>query len=588
MAELMTRIVLRNDSTANWTANKNTVLYKGEMGIEFNPAPADTQTRVPEIKIKIGDGITTWENLPYATLTPDEINSLITSKLGEIPKMEDEDGNDITPSTIVDFIIQKTTGIATSGNITAIEGRLNTLEAIKHTHDNKDELDKINDGAVAKWDAATDKINNLEIPTGSTVYQNTSLDNIAKDGLNNGDFAIIETVISGDIKSRTAYVWDVTIPVYELNEDGSFKLNEETNEKIIKSYGDWVAFDGNYSANNVYLANNLKLAGNFSSIGNYNKNDTITAGTSLAEILSTMMQAPLATSKTDPSIDITNRTTNYADQHEVGTIYTLPTARLTVTTGSYSCDGVTDYDTGVEYAAEAIKLAYDNINTTDTKKFIKNNAKITDTTATKYIELAPADYNYANTDENGNVITQATLKDSADKDVYKFYASAAHGEADKSAVNNLGQSTSTKIAANSNLTDSLTVSCYGYRKIFMGTVENKADVTSDIVRNLKNLQESGDAQKGYKAGAMTKTLKIPVGAMRVIIAVPSSYKVKECKDVNGFNTDLISTGGMNKLSNTVAVKGANNYTAINYDIYYKDFADPNDTENKYTVVISAK
>ena len=35
--ELKTRIILRNDSTANWTANEATVLLKGEVGIEFNP-----------------------------------------------------------------------------------------------------------------------------------------------------------------------------------------------------------------------------------------------------------------------------------------------------------------------------------------------------------------------------------------------------------------------------------------------------------------------------------------------------------------------------------------------------------------------
>ena len=47
MAEktLKTRILLRNDSAANWEANKTTVLKKGEIGIEI-----DTN------KMKIGDG----------------------------------------------------------------------------------------------------------------------------------------------------------------------------------------------------------------------------------------------------------------------------------------------------------------------------------------------------------------------------------------------------------------------------------------------------------------------------------------------------------------------------------------------------
>lgn len=38
MAQIKTRIALRNDSTANWQANSNVVLMKGEMGIEFTDA----------------------------------------------------------------------------------------------------------------------------------------------------------------------------------------------------------------------------------------------------------------------------------------------------------------------------------------------------------------------------------------------------------------------------------------------------------------------------------------------------------------------------------------------------------------------
>ena len=48
--ELKTRIILRNDSTANWTANEATVLLKGEVGIEFNP---DATTTGKKILMKI-------------------------------------------------------------------------------------------------------------------------------------------------------------------------------------------------------------------------------------------------------------------------------------------------------------------------------------------------------------------------------------------------------------------------------------------------------------------------------------------------------------------------------------------------------
>lgn len=57
MAQIKTRIALRNDSTANWQANSDVVLMKGEMGIEFTDAG--------ETKMKLGDGEKTWAQLDY-------------------------------------------------------------------------------------------------------------------------------------------------------------------------------------------------------------------------------------------------------------------------------------------------------------------------------------------------------------------------------------------------------------------------------------------------------------------------------------------------------------------------------------------
>ena len=57
MAEniLKTKIQLRHDTAANWEANKTVVLLAGELGFE-----TDTN------KFKIGDGVRTWAELPYA------------------------------------------------------------------------------------------------------------------------------------------------------------------------------------------------------------------------------------------------------------------------------------------------------------------------------------------------------------------------------------------------------------------------------------------------------------------------------------------------------------------------------------------
>ena len=61
---LTTRIILRNDSSTQWLANSDQKLLKGEVGIEFIYANAGDL--VPsKTKIKIGDGTSTWAQLPY-------------------------------------------------------------------------------------------------------------------------------------------------------------------------------------------------------------------------------------------------------------------------------------------------------------------------------------------------------------------------------------------------------------------------------------------------------------------------------------------------------------------------------------------
>lgn len=67
---LNTRIILCNDTTASWGTSTK-VLLKGEFGIElFDDATP---------KFKIGNGVDTWDKLPYATLTPTEISDAIST-----------------------------------------------------------------------------------------------------------------------------------------------------------------------------------------------------------------------------------------------------------------------------------------------------------------------------------------------------------------------------------------------------------------------------------------------------------------------------------------------------------------------------
>ena len=81
MAELRTRIVIRNDSTANWSANSSAVLLKGEVGIEFTP---DNKT-----KIKIGDGVKSWAELDYFGCDFQSVEAAIAALQGDVAKINE-------------------------------------------------------------------------------------------------------------------------------------------------------------------------------------------------------------------------------------------------------------------------------------------------------------------------------------------------------------------------------------------------------------------------------------------------------------------------------------------------------------------
>lgn len=70
MSELRVKVVYRNDTTANWTAHADVVLLKGEAGVEF----LDNG----QVKIKIGDGVKTWAELPYFKGNEDEVAALVS------------------------------------------------------------------------------------------------------------------------------------------------------------------------------------------------------------------------------------------------------------------------------------------------------------------------------------------------------------------------------------------------------------------------------------------------------------------------------------------------------------------------------
>lgn len=77
MAEitLNTRLVLRNDTSANWETNSTKVLLKGEPIIVWDGTTP---------KIKIGNGTQTVADLPWAFINSSDAQSLITAEIGKL------------------------------------------------------------------------------------------------------------------------------------------------------------------------------------------------------------------------------------------------------------------------------------------------------------------------------------------------------------------------------------------------------------------------------------------------------------------------------------------------------------------------
>lgn len=116
-----------------------------------------------------------------------------------------------------------------------------------------------------------------------------------------------------------------------------------------------------------------------------------------------------------------------------------------------------------------------------------------------------------------------------------------------------------------------------YRNSFYGTLTSKAgELDNATIRGL-----SGKSGKTLGAGSVFN-VSIPVGALRVVIAVPAERTIKTVNDVNGLNATI--EGAFKKV--VVSVEGANGYAAKDYNVYYTDYASANDKANTYKVTLA--
>lgn len=143
-----------------------------------------------------------------------------------------------------------------------------------------------------------------------------------------GDMGVVETVINGDKKSYTAYIYDDNV---------------------------WKAMDGNYDASNVYFDTDLTYTVAIGTLAKPNGSDTLPAkGKSVKEVLASILAKEAYPSHTNPAVTISGES-GYGT-FEVGTLRNLaytgnlsagsytygPPTGIEVTSWSASCTGVAE------------------------------------------------------------------------------------------------------------------------------------------------------------------------------------------------------------------------------------------------------
>lgn len=311
-----------------------------------------------------------------------------------------------------------------------------------------------------------------------------------------------------------------------------FKMGDgTTNWTALEAFYDPSQITGNIDADTLYFTKNLVFTQAF---GKYSPDSsgsvtipTETNDMSIQDLLESAFSEEKNPTITQPSTSVT---LTGAGSKEVGTEFT-PQYSVGFNKGSYQYGP----DTGVTVTGYAVADTNSGSSTTQTGSF------------TKF--TVGDDTNY-----KVNVTT-----------------SYSDGAIPKTNLNN--DYAAGQIKAGSKTASSAAVT--GYRNMFFGTMTTKpSDITSADIRALTTKQAKGNVTD--------KVINIPVGALRVMFAVPSDKQITSITDTNGLGAQILSSF----TQTTAQVEGANAYNAIEYKVYYMDYAAANDTANTYKVTVA--
>lgn len=241
MATLNTRIVMRNDTLANWEAVKDrVVLLKGEFGVAF-----DTNGVA---KVKIGDGISTWGELDwhaggtavFENITEADIQALIAdvealesgmTALSERVGMPADEASGAAATGLYGEIvalvetmdIRMDEKIDEFANKLTDNGKIDTLmELIKYVEEHGEETAEL----TGKVTALEGKVTELE--TDVTDLKDTVIKEIAVNG-------VLVDVIDNrvDLTIDVAGTGVVSGDEIAVNEDGTLSIEKVDASKLV-------------------------------------------------------------------------------------------------------------------------------------------------------------------------------------------------------------------------------------------------------------------------------------------------------------------------------------------------------------------
>lgn len=379
----------------------------------------------------------------------------------------------------------------------------------------------------AELDYANNHSNNVQVVDG-TVED-------LEDGKVVGDMAIVRTVINGNIKSHTAYVWNGTA---------------------------WAAMDGNYDANNVYFKEDITLAGSYTQVGNVTKSSNAAtgslsaAGKSLSQVMQSIFTKELypatGSNINKPTISLSGD----ADASgEVGTSYTLPTVTVKVDdVGAYSYGPAT----GIKFTTGNLTIAQGAVSTSTNKK-----SNTSDFVVGSTMSLQATD-------------SSTLYTDSAKS--YEFNASGSYTQG-AAPTTNLGTALDTddsseeaiakwtyRIPAGSTSATKRTIKRSGYRYMFAGGT-TATSVDSAVIRGF-------EAKKNSKPTTESAALEFTAagGTTKVICAYPNGWTGTPYFEMFGLAWAENSNFKAKNNINVADARGTNEDGTLNGPMAYKVYA----------------